>query len=131
MPNMKASALKRAISAPTLALLIITIAICLLSVWYLIRPQPLIIQGEADATRIDVAARIDGDTTWTVEAAPIRAADTERASSYRGHHPAGGDLPDRARTAVGHVERSGCSVEGNAGRCGEPRFASNAVAAGS
>lgn len=60
MPNMKASALKRAISAPTLALLIITIAICLLSVWYLIRPQPLIIQGEADATRIDVAARIDG-----------------------------------------------------------------------
>ncbi len=31
-----------------------------LSIWYLARPQPLIIQGEADATRIDIAARIDG-----------------------------------------------------------------------
>jgi HlyD family secretion protein len=31
-----------------------------LSLWYLIQPQPLIIQGEADATRIDVAARVDG-----------------------------------------------------------------------
>src|SRR5580704_17794908 len=31
-----------------------------LSVWYLARPQPLIIQGEADATRIDIAARVDG-----------------------------------------------------------------------
>ena len=31
-----------------------------LSIWYLARPQPLIIQGEADATRVDIAARIDG-----------------------------------------------------------------------
>ena len=31
-----------------------------LSVWYLARPQPLIVQGEADATRIDIAARVDG-----------------------------------------------------------------------
>jgi HlyD family secretion protein len=31
-----------------------------LSVWYLARPAPLIIQGEADATRIDIAARVDG-----------------------------------------------------------------------
>ena len=28
--------------------------------WYLVQPQPLIIQGEADATRIDIAARVDG-----------------------------------------------------------------------
>jgi HlyD family secretion protein len=31
-----------------------------LSVWYLARPQPLIVQGEADATRVDIAARVDG-----------------------------------------------------------------------
>ncbi len=31
-----------------------------LSIWYLARPDPLIVQGEADATRIDIAARVDG-----------------------------------------------------------------------
>jgi HlyD family secretion protein len=31
-----------------------------LSVWYLARPQPLVVQGEADATRIDIAARVSG-----------------------------------------------------------------------
>lgn len=31
-----------------------------LSLWYLVQPQPLLIQGEADATRIDIAARVDG-----------------------------------------------------------------------
>src|SRR5580698_8449303 len=31
-----------------------------LSIWYLARPEPLIVQGEADATRIDIAARVDG-----------------------------------------------------------------------
>lgn len=35
-------------------------AIVGLSLWYLAQPQPLLIQGEADATRIDVAARVDG-----------------------------------------------------------------------
>jgi HlyD family secretion protein len=36
------------------------VAIVALSLWYLVRPQPLLIQGEADATRIDLAARVDG-----------------------------------------------------------------------
>lgn len=30
------------------------------SVWYLAQPQPLLVQGEADATRIDIAARVEG-----------------------------------------------------------------------
>ena len=30
------------------------------SAWYLSRPTPLLIQGEADSTRIDIAARVDG-----------------------------------------------------------------------
>src|SRR5262245_2137083 len=31
-----------------------------LSIWYLVRPLPLLVQGEADATRLDIAARVDG-----------------------------------------------------------------------
>jgi HlyD family secretion protein len=31
-----------------------------LSVWYLVRGQPLLVQGEVDATRFDMAARVDG-----------------------------------------------------------------------
>ncbi|WP_336490846.1 biotin/lipoyl-binding protein, partial [Methylobacterium nigriterrae] len=39
---------------------LLIVAIVGLSLWYLVQPQPLIIQGEADATRIDIAARVDG-----------------------------------------------------------------------
>jgi HlyD family secretion protein len=39
---------------------LLLVAIVGLSIWYLARPQPLIVQGEADATRIDIAARVDG-----------------------------------------------------------------------
>ena len=35
-------------------------AIVALTLWYLVQPQPLLVQGEADATRIDIAARVDG-----------------------------------------------------------------------
>ena len=35
-------------------------AIVVLTLWYLVQPQPLLIQGEADATRVDIAARVDG-----------------------------------------------------------------------
>ena len=31
-----------------------------LSVFYLLRPVPLLVQGEVDATRLDIAARVDG-----------------------------------------------------------------------
>jgi HlyD family secretion protein len=31
-----------------------------LSLFYLLRPEPLLVQGEADATRFDIAARVDG-----------------------------------------------------------------------
>ncbi|QIG52398.1 HlyD family efflux transporter periplasmic adaptor subunit [Nordella sp. HKS 07] len=45
--------------APFLVALV-SLAIAALSIWYLIHPEPLIIQGEVDATRIDIAARVDG-----------------------------------------------------------------------
>ena len=46
--------------APAIIATVIVCAIVGLSLWYLVQPQPLIIQGEADATRIDIAARVDG-----------------------------------------------------------------------
>ena len=45
---------------PALIVALIVAATVGLSLWYLVQPQPLIIQGEADATRIDIAARVDG-----------------------------------------------------------------------
>jgi HlyD family secretion protein len=35
-------------------------AVVTLSIYYLVRGQPLLVQGEADATRFDIAARVDG-----------------------------------------------------------------------
>jgi HlyD family secretion protein len=46
--------------APAIIVTIIICAVVGLSLWYLVEPQPLVIQGEADATRIDIAARVDG-----------------------------------------------------------------------
>src|ERR1700685_2031443 len=46
--------------APAIIVTVIICAVVGLSLWYLAQPQPLIIQGEADATRIDIAARVDG-----------------------------------------------------------------------
>lgn len=45
------------------AALIVAVAVATivgLSLWYLVQPQPLLVQGEANATRIDIAARVDG-----------------------------------------------------------------------
>ncbi len=46
--------------APAIIVALIVAVIVGLSLWYLVQPQPLIVQGEADATRIDIAARVDG-----------------------------------------------------------------------
>src|SRR5262245_11855790 len=46
--------------APSIIVACVVIAIAALSIWYLIRPEPLLIQGEVDATRMDLAARVDG-----------------------------------------------------------------------
>jgi HlyD family secretion protein len=45
---------------PAAILTLIVAAIVAMSLWYLTWPAPLIIQGEADSTRIDIAARVDG-----------------------------------------------------------------------
>ena len=46
--------------APAIIVSVIVATIVGLSLWYLVQPQPLLVQGEADATRIDIAARVDG-----------------------------------------------------------------------
>jgi HlyD family secretion protein len=46
--------------ATAIILFVIVAGIAGLSIWYLFQPQPIVVQGEADATRIDIAARVDG-----------------------------------------------------------------------
>src|ERR1700749_1071911 len=45
---------------PAIVVAITIVAIVALCLWYLVRPEPLLIQGEADGTRIDISARVDG-----------------------------------------------------------------------
>src|SRR5262245_64997797 len=45
---------------PSIIVVGVAIAIVALSVWYLVRGEPLLVQGEVDATRFDIAARVDG-----------------------------------------------------------------------
>src|SRR6188768_2624848 len=47
-------------TVPSIVVAAVVAAIVGLSVWYLVRGQPLLIQGEVDATRFDIAARVDG-----------------------------------------------------------------------
>src|SRR5215470_16518495 len=45
---------------PAIIVGVVIAAIACLSIWYLVRPVPLLVQGEVDATRLDIAARVDG-----------------------------------------------------------------------
>jgi HlyD family secretion protein len=45
---------------PSIVVAVAVAAVAGLSVWYLVRGQPLLVQGEVDATRFDMAARVDG-----------------------------------------------------------------------
>src|SRR5919198_2276183 len=65
------AAAKRAASPsrlPSVTVALVIVAVVGLSIWYLVRPQPLLVQGEVDATRFDIAARVDG----RVGAIPIK-----------------------------------------------------------
>jgi HlyD family secretion protein len=45
---------------PSMIVGVVAAVVAGLSIWYLVRPEPLLVQGEVDATRFDVAARVDG-----------------------------------------------------------------------
>jgi HlyD family secretion protein len=47
-------------SVPFIIVALVIAAVAGLSIWYLVRPEPLLVQGEVDATRLDIAARVDG-----------------------------------------------------------------------
>src|SRR5215468_12266849 len=46
--------------APSIIVGLVIASVAGLSIWYLVRPEPLLVQGEVDATRFDIAARVDG-----------------------------------------------------------------------
>ena len=45
---------------PSIIVGTVALVVAALSVFYLLRPEPLLVQGEVDATRLDIAARVDG-----------------------------------------------------------------------
>ncbi len=51
---------RTATRAPSIIVGIVAAIVVALSLFYLLRPEPLLVQGEADATRFDIAARVDG-----------------------------------------------------------------------
>src|SRR5262250_858300 len=56
-PKARAAAPSR---VPSIVVGVVAAVVAALSIWYLVRPQPLLVQGEVDATRFDIAARVDG-----------------------------------------------------------------------
>jgi HlyD family secretion protein len=47
-------------TTPSIIVGIVAAVVLALSIFYLLRPEPLLVQGEVDATRLDIAARVDG-----------------------------------------------------------------------
>jgi HlyD family secretion protein len=45
---------------PAIIVSVVIAAVAALSIWYLVRGEPLLVQGEVDAKRLDLAARVDG-----------------------------------------------------------------------
>src|SRR5262245_7084198 len=45
---------------PSIIVAVAIAVVAALSIYYLVRGQPLLVQGEVDATRFDIAARVDG-----------------------------------------------------------------------
>src|ERR1700744_1849498 len=51
---------RAATRTPAIIVAVVALLVVGLSLFYLLRPEPLLVQGEADATRFDIAARVDG-----------------------------------------------------------------------
>jgi len=49
---------RRRIEPRAVIAVVLFVAIIGLAIWYLARPEPLLVQGEVEATRIDIAARV-------------------------------------------------------------------------
>jgi HlyD family secretion protein len=51
---------RRSVDPRAILVGVLSIAIIGLAIWYLARPEPLLVQGEVESTRIDIAARVTG-----------------------------------------------------------------------
>src|SRR3954469_849899 len=51
---------ERSANVPAIIVGVVIAAVATLSIYYLVRGQPLLVQGEVDAIRFDIAARVDG-----------------------------------------------------------------------
>jgi HlyD family secretion protein len=60
LPAAKQEGPRIATRLPSLIVGVVFVSVAALSLWYLLRPEPLLVQGEVDATRLDIAARVDG-----------------------------------------------------------------------
>src|ERR1700722_17621960 len=58
--NEEVRSTRAATRVPSIIVGVIAAVVVGLSVFYLLRPEPLLVQGEVDATRLDIAARVDG-----------------------------------------------------------------------
>jgi HlyD family secretion protein len=59
-PTQPKAAPKSAARVPAIIVAAVAAVVIALSTYYLLRPVPLLVQGEVDATRLDIAARVDG-----------------------------------------------------------------------
>src|SRR5258707_15548146 len=71
---------RTATRAPSIIVGIVAAVVVALSLFYLLRPEPLLVQGEADATRFDIAARVDG----RVKEIPVERGQNVPANSVLG-----------------------------------------------
>jgi HlyD family secretion protein len=67
----------RGLAPAAIAVAAIIAVVVAASLWYLVQPEPLLIQGEADGTRIDMAARVDG----RIRGIPVARGDNVRAEA--------------------------------------------------
>ncbi|CUU15648.1 HlyD family secretion protein CDS [Bradyrhizobium sp.] len=58
--NEQAKTTRNPTRTPSIIVGVVAAAVVALSAFYLLRPEPLLVQGEVDATRLDIAARVDG-----------------------------------------------------------------------
>jgi HlyD family secretion protein len=59
-PAARSPAAPRRIDPRAIIVGVLFVAIVGLAIWYLARPEPLLVQGEVESTRIDIAARVSG-----------------------------------------------------------------------
>src|SRR5271166_4294987 len=59
-PKAREEIKKSATRVPSIIVGIVAVVVVGLSIFYFLRPEPLLVQGEVDATRLDIAARVDG-----------------------------------------------------------------------